>query len=263
MNRREWKDVGLKDIEKEPDLTRYVLILDDERHVVVRWADIFDKVWGVRFVAPKIGVGFSEELIKRMDPTKISFVVVDWFGDLFVPIHEECQKIISWIRLTNPEVFILEGSFASNGQRAYEGTNLSVDTFNLFDDPRFDSMKKDHPDKVEGVIFALLQLVVPELALSADLDRQTGVSQPELFHLFFQLQKNPKYCEILDELEIEDDALEGRLLRMSRDDVRVFLHCAYNYLAQRKLDHDERYYSMALSRMRTMIEDVRKPGPSV
>ncbi len=125
--------------------------------------------------------------------------------------------------MVNPEVFIVESSFASKGQRIYDGSNLSVDSFKLFNDPRFESMGKDPLDRVEKVVFALQQLMVPELALAADLDKQTEPSQTELVHLFFRLQENPGYYEMLDKLKIEDDALGAGVLGMSNDYIRILV----------------------------------------
>lgn len=259
MSGFEREKYGLDQLENEPDETRLVIILEENGHVAKLWVEAFSEVPNLRCIVPKPRRGYAKALIETVKPEQTVLVVADRFVEN-VFVHCETSDFLDWLRAMNPEAFILETSIVDFGRCKYGVSNTFMCSF--FDrlPPAIKAIKETDQNFWPAKIYTLQTMAVPELLEAKRLDtmKQGDITENELFELFIRLMANNQYHEMLSRIEIDSDEIEELFGRLGFQSALVFLHCAYSIIGQLNLDHDEKYFLMAVSRIKILLEDFRK-----
>ena len=250
---------GLDRLELEPGETRLAVILEDNVHIAKLWLEAFGEIPNLRCIVPGLWRGYSKELIDVIKPEQTVLVVADRFVDN-VFIHVETSDFLDWLKAGNPDVFVVETSILSFPRCKYDGANTMMRSY--LDDliPALGVVKGTEQNTWMAKIYALQMMTVPELLKAKKLDdlKEEDITLKELFEEFFRLEDNNQYHEMLSRIEDDFYEIEGLFGRFDQKSALVFLHCAYTIIGHLNIGHDEKYYAMAISRIRMLLEDIRK-----
>lgn len=255
----ERRKYGLDQLEQEPSKTRLAIILEDNRHIIQLWLEAFDEVPNLRCIVPELWRGYSKELIDVIKPEQTVLVVADRFVDN-VFIHVETAGFLDWLKADNLNVFVVETSVLSFSNRKYEGANTVMCSFPEDLVPVLRAIRGTEQNTWMAKIYALQLMAVPELLKAKKFDglKEEDVTVNELFQEFFRLEDNSQYHEMISRIEVDFDEIGGIFGRFDPKSALVFLHCAYSIIGHLNLGHDETYFAMAISRIKTLLEDVRR-----
>ena len=254
MPRFEVENFGPGDIEKEPKERRFALILEDSRPNLEMWLDAFAKTPNLRCVIPKVCWGYTEELINKIDLSRVDLVIVDWFVDSW-ELHKETQVFLDHLREINPLAFVVETSAVRprRGEKIYKGSNVSCCSFNLFMDQSL-AVVRDNPDEtMTGKLYALQKLLVPTLKEAQRLGSNESIAEDELVKDFEILMREDATTLILDNLGISGDELEERFSALNYEEKRLLVHCGFSIAANVYMEKDEMFYTMHLFRMKLLL----------
>lgn len=250
--------------EREPSKTRLAIILEDNRYIVQLWLEAFDEVPNIRCVVPELMRGYSKGFLETTKPEQTVLVIADRFVDN-VFMHVETADFLDWLKAGNPNVFVVETSILSFSNRKYKGANVVMRSFPEDLVPVIRAVRGTEQNTWMAKIYALQMMAVPELLKAKKLDNlnEDDITQNELFEEFFRLMDNSQYHEMISRIEVDYDEVACLFGKFDPKSALVFLHCAYSIIGHLNLRHDETYFAMAISRIKTLLEDVRRSGPSV
>lgn len=254
MSRFEVEKFSLGDIEKEPKERRFALILEDSRPNQQMWLMAFADTPNLRCVVPKVSWGYTEELINKIDLSRVDLVIIDWFVDGW-ELHKETQVFLDRLREINSLAFVVETSASRprRGEKAYKGSNISCCSFNLFMDQSL-VVVRDNPDEtMAGKLYALQKLLVSTLKEAQRLGSDEKISEDELVEDFVLLMREDATTLILDNLGISGEELEERFLALSYGEKRLLVHCGFSIAANVYMEKDEMFYTMPLFRMKQVL----------
>lgn len=258
MAKFEREKYGLRGIEQEPGDTRFALILEDDANILNYWIEAFGSIPGLRCIVPETRRGYSKGVADLIRPEQIVLIVADRFVDN-VFVHVETANLIGWLRTVNQDVLIVETSLVRFRYPKYEGANLVICTFYKDFEPIVKAIKETERGWVEK-LYTLQLMGVPEFLAAKKLDslENEGLSEDEMFTLFFKLMESDQYHETISRIGISSDEVEAIFGRLDPRSAQVFLHCCFSIAGHLQLDHDEKYYAMAISRARMMLEDFKR-----
>ena len=249
---------GLDRLELEPSETRLAIILEDNRHTIKLWLESFGEVPNLRCIVPKLWRGYSKELVDIIKPEQTVLVIADRFVDN-VFIHVETADFLNWLKAGNPNVFVVETSILSFPRCKYDGANTVMRSYPDDLIPALGVVKGTEQNTWMAKIYALQMMAVPELLKAKKFDdlKEEDITINELFEEYFRLEDNNQYHEMLSRIEVDFDEIANLFGRFDPKSALVFLHCAYTIIGHLNICHDEKYFSMAISRIKMLIEGVK------
>lgn len=249
-------------IEPQRDDERYIFLIEDERGIVEDWIDAFGQLPNVRYVVPRIYLGFSQDL-SHVPFHNVALVIVDQFLIDRPELHEEAEVLLSKIKNENPDALIIETSMVNpRERRSYTESHAAI--WNFDDREVRTHLKQQSLRMLQEKIFVLEQFLFPAFGHAQLLDHShRDMSTEDLQDHFETLKGHILYWTLFDHISCNPDQFEDAFALLPNLQKITLLHCAFSCLGHLDRGHDESFYSMMGMRIGYLVglaQESKKDG---